>query len=58
LRGMLGDDARIESTDRRVEAYGTEAGHPQVAAHEVVATGEKGVRHEWHCRLPALELGQ
>jgi hypothetical protein len=34
---MLGDDAGVQSSYSRIEAYGAHAGHPQVAADQVVA---------------------
>lgn len=39
LVGMLGDQALIERAHRRVAADGGQGGHPQGAAHQVVAAG-------------------
>jgi hypothetical protein len=37
LLGMLGNHAQVERPGRRVTGHGAQGGHPQVAAHQVVA---------------------
>ena len=40
---MLGDDARVKSADGGIETHGAEGGHPEIAAHEVVAASAHDV---------------